>query len=234
MSNSKDMFNQVLEDLELDARDMMTSPKDFISRVYAKSLELARQLDAKSTISEYERTFKDKAMKNETAKHVAKVLFDKFYTEISEQEPEVLVNFLAMLPDITSMCQSSIRSMSMRSGDIAGLSKKQINLMYIRLKKTYETYIDFMKLFHEDEIGIPPVIVPKKGNFSDSGAGIKTYAFIVDGDVWYNPFPVAKKLGINMQHYMDLPDAIKRLNVTYPTINGYKVELRDISKDSDA
>ena len=237
MPNQKEIFNQVLADLEIDNSDMMDNPKPFIDKVIAKSKELAKQLDAKGTLSEHERTFKEKAMKNTEAKAKAEELYEQIYALVADQDPEVLVNLLGFFPEVTSMMASSIRSMSMRSGNVTTLSKKQINLLYIKLKKTYETYITFMQFFSPELIyKNPPVIPPKKGNYSDHSAtsGIKTYLFIIDGAEWINPFPVAKLLGIDMKHYMDLPQAIEKLQADgNEKINGHTVKLVDISKDKD-
>lgn len=237
MADKSEMFSQVLEDLQVDASDMMTEPKKFIQRVMLKANELAKQLDAKSTLSDVERAFKEKALKNEDAFNKAEEIFNEFYNKVSELEPEVLVNLLTMIPDLLSMANSSVRSMSMRTSGTAQLSKKQVNLLYIRLKNLYEAYITFMKFFHPDEIGTPPVIVAKKGNFSDfsSTSGIKVFEFIIDGNSYLNPFSVADKLGIKVKHYMDLPDAITDLQKDNPEtlINGFKVELKDISKSTE-
>jgi predicted house-cleaning noncanonical NTP pyrophosphatase (MazG superfamily) len=236
-ANAKEQFNQVLADLEVDSSDMMDNPKQFIDRVIAKSKELAKQLDARGTLSEHERTFKEKAMKNTDAKAKAEVLYEQIYELIADQDPEVLVNLMPLIADITSMMNSSIRSMSMRSGNVTTLSKRQINLLYIKLKKTYETYIQFMQFFQPEMIyKQPPVIPPKKGNYSDHSAtsGIKTYQFIIDGAEWINPFPVAKLLEIEMKHYMDLPDAIRKLQPTgNEKIKGHTVKLVDISKEKE-
>ena len=237
MSNQKEKFNQVLEDLEIDASDMMDDPPAFITRVIAKSKELSEQLDAKSSMAESERKFKERALKDTEAKEIAQDIFNNFYDIIVEQPPEVLVNIMALFPELMSTCNSSIRSMSMRSGNVTTLSKKQVNLLYIKLKNTYETYIEFMKLFQADKIGkYPPVIPPKKGNFSDySVSGIKAYEFIIDGISYVNPYPVAKKLGIEMKHYMDLPDKIRALQGDDPDalINEHTVKLVDISKGTE-
>lgn len=234
MPNQADLFSQVLADLEVDSSDMMTKPKDFVQRVIIKSKELERQLDAKSTLQESERTFKEKALKNVDAKAVAERIFIEIADKITEQDPEVLVHLLTLFPEITQTCASSIRSSSMRSGNVTALSKRQINLMYIKLKNTYETYVQFMKLFRPDDIGKPPVIPPKKGNYSDfsSSSGIKSYEFIVDGETWINPFAVAKKLGIEVKHYMDLPDKIREIQADDETalVNGHTVKLIDISQ----
>ena len=237
MSEEKNQVSIILEDLEVDSSDMMSDPKAFIVRIIKKSKELANILDSKSTISEHERMFKEKAYKNEAAKDKAQEIFDSFYATIVEQEPEVLVNLLTMFADLISVANSSVRSMSMRTSGSAALSKKQINLLYIKLKKTYETYISFMKLFHANEIGVPPVIPPKKGNFSDgySSSGVKTFEFTLDGLDFVNPFVVANKLGLKVDHYMDLPDLILSMKEDGKdlVINGIKVELKDISKDKD-
>jgi hypothetical protein len=237
MPNQKEIFNQVLADLEIDASDMMDDPKPFIDRVIAKSKELAKQLDARGTISEHERMFKERANKNQEAKDKAQEVYEQIYAIIAEQDPEVLVNLLPLMTDITSMMSSSIRSMSMRSGNVTTLSKRQINLLYIKLKKTYETYITFMEFFAPELIYKHcPVIPPKKGNYSDHSitSGIKTYIFMIDGAEWINPFPVAKLLDIEIQHYMDLPDAIRKLQPNGDEkINGKEVKLVDISKDKD-
>lgn len=230
-------INQTLEDLDVDSSDMMDNPKAFIIRMYAKSKDLAAQLDSKSSMSEHERLFKVEAYKNEAAKEKAQEIFEHFSTIISEQEPEVLVNLLTLFPELTSMAQSSVRSMSMRTSGTATLSKKQINLLYIKLKKTYETYINYMKLFQADKIGIPPVIVAKKGNYSDySGtSGIKTFEFIIDNVSYINPFSVAKKLDLTVKHYMDLPEILQELLKDDPDklINGHTVKLVDISTTKD-
>lgn len=237
MPNQKEQFNQVLADLEIDSSDMMTEPKKFIDRVVAKSKELAKQLDARSTISEHERMFKESAMKNVEAKAKAAELHEQIYSLIAEQDPEVLVNLLPLMTDITSMMGSSIRSMSMRSGNVTTLSKRQINLLYSKLKKTYETYITFMEFFDAENIyKHNPVIPPKKGNYSDHSisSGIKTYKFMIDGNEWINPFPVAKLLGIEIKHYMDLPDAIRKLQPNGDEkIKGMEVKMIDISKDKE-
>lgn len=237
MANAKEQFNQVLADLEVDSSDMMDDPKKFIDRVVAKSKELAKQLDSKGTLSEHERTFKEKAMKNTSAKEKAEELYEEIYALIADQDPEVLVNLMPLITDITSMMNSSVRSMSMRSGNVTTLSKKQINLLYIKLKKTYETYIQFMEFFQPDAIySHNPVIPPKKGNYSDhsSTSGIKTYEFIIDGVSWINPFPVAKLLEIEIKHYMDLPDQIRKLQPTgNEKILGHTVKLVDISIQKD-
>lgn len=237
MPNQKELFNQVLADLEISSEGMMDDPKPFIDRVIAKSKELAQQLDSRSTMSEHERLFKDNSLKNDDARKKAEEVFEQIYSIIAEQDAEVLVNLLPMMTDITSMMTSSIRSMSMRAGNVTTLSKRQINLLYIKLKKTYETYITFMQFFAPEKIyKTCPVIPPKKGNFSDHSAtsGIRTFEFIIDGVSWINPFPVAKLLDIEMKHYMDLPDAIRRLQPEGgEEINGHKVELKDISKDKD-
>jgi hypothetical protein len=230
--NAKNQFSQVLADLEVDSSDMMDNPKAFITRVITKSKELSAQLDARSTIGESEKRFKESALKNKDAQEKAKEIFDNIYDVVSEQEPDVLVNIMALMPDLIQLMNSSVRSMSMRSGNVTSLSKRQINLLYIKLKNTYETYIQFMKLFQPDKIGIPPVIPPKKGNFSDHTAtmGIKTFEFVIDGEPWINPFAVAKELGLKIEFYMDLPEMIEKLG---PEINGHTVTLNDISKDKD-
>ena len=237
MSEEKNQVSIILEDLEVNSEDMMSDPKAFIVRIIKKSKELAAILDSKSTISEHERVFKEKAYKNEAAKDKAQEIFDSFYSVIVEQEPEVLVNLLTMFADLISVANSSVRSMSMRTSGSAALSKKQINLLYIKLKKTYETYISFMKLFHSTEIGMPPVIPPKKGNFSSdySSSGIKTFEYILDGLSFINPFVVANKLGLKVSHYMDLSEEIVKIQKENPgeLINGYKVELKDISPGKD-
>jgi hypothetical protein len=237
MSNAKEQFNQVLADLEVDSSDMMDNPKKFIDRVIAKSKELAKQLDARGTLAEHERLFKDNAVKNVDAKAKAEEIYEIISQLIAEQDAEVLVNLLPLMTDVTSMMSSSIRSMSMRSGNVTTLSKKQINMLYIKLKKTYETYITFMEFFDPDKIyKSNPVIPPKKGNYSDHSvsSGIKTFIFMIDGNEWINPFPVAKLLGITMKHYMDLPDAIRRLQPNGDEkINGHEVKLVDVSKDKD-
>ena len=242
MANDKRAFNQVLEDLEVSYDDMMGEEtgdaKPFIDRVIKKSKELANQLDSKSSLSESERTFRNKALLDEDAKAKAEAIYDSISTVISDQDPEVLVHLISMFPEITAMCQSSIRSMSMRSGNVTALSKRKINAMYIKLRDTYETYITFMKFMYPDRIyKNPPVIPPKKGNYSDYSAsvGIREFEFIIDGETWLNPFPVAKRLGIEMKHYMDLPDAIKAIQKGDETvkINGHTVKLVDVSKTGD-
>ena len=237
MPNQKEIFIQVLADLEISSEGMIEDPKPFIDRVIAKSLELSKQLETRSTMSEHERLFKDNSLKNVDAKKKADEVFEQIYSIIAEQDAEVLVNLLPMMTDITSMMTSSIRSMSMRAGNVTTLSKRQINLLYIKLKNTYEKYITFMEFFAPDKIyKHNPVIPPKKGNFSDHSAtsGIRTFEFIIDGTSWINPFTVAKLLNIEMKHYMDLPDAIRRLQpVGDEEINGHTVQLKDISKDKD-
>jgi hypothetical protein len=94
-----------------------------------------------------------------------------------------------------------------------------------------------MQFFAPDDIYKHcPVIPPKKGNYSDHSlnSGIKTYEFIIDDVSWINPFPVAKLLGIDMKHYMDLPDAINKILADgNEKINGHVVKLVDISKDKE-
>lgn len=234
--NSKAQFSQVLEDLEVDYSDMMDNPKAFIARVYAKAQELARQLDAKSSLVESERTFKEKALKNKDAEQKAEILYEHIMDLLVDQDPEVLVHLLGMFPELTSTASNSVRSMAMRTGNVTSLSKRQINNLYIKLKDTYEAYINFMKLMHKDEIGVPPVIVAKKGNFSDYSAnGIRYFEFLVDGYQYTNPFPVAKMLGIKIKFYMDLPDEIEKLQGgdSSVQINGHDVKLIDMSKVKD-
>ena len=231
----KDQFSQVLADLETDSSDMMTDPDAFITRVIAKSKELAAQLDAKSTMVEVERTFKEKAMKDSSAKEKAEKIFNEFYDILAEQDSAVQVHFMGLLPELMKLCNSSIRSMSMRTNNVSSLSKRQINLLYIKLKNTYETYIQFMKMFHPDMIPKNPTVIPaKKGNYSDytASTGIKTYEFWIDGVSYVNPYPVAKMLGIEIVFYMDLPELILEKLVD-GKINGHEVVLKDISKDKD-
>jgi hypothetical protein len=237
MPNQKEMFNQVLADLEVDSSDMMDNPKPFIDRVIAKSKELAKQLDARGTLAEHERLFKENAVKNVDAKAKAEEIYETISQLIAEQDAEVLVNLLPLMTDVTAMMSSSIRSMSMRSGNVTTLSKKQINMLYIKLKKTYETYVTFMEFFTPEKLyKNMPVIPPKKGNYSDHSvsSGIKTFIFMIDGKEWINPFPVAKLLNIEMKHYMDLPDAIRKLQPNGDEkINGHEVKLVDVSKDKE-
>ena len=239
--STNNQFRQVLQDLELPSEDMMTDPNAFITRIVAKSKELSNQLDARSTMGETEKKFKESAIKNTEAHAKAEEIFNAFYETVAQQDPEVLVHIMGMLPDVMQLCNNSIRSMSMRTNAIAPLSKRQINLLYIKLKKTYETYIEFMKLFQPESLPhnskgevIVPVIPPKKGNYSDytSTAGIKTYEFIIDGESWINPFAVAKTLGLEVEFYMDLPLLIEKLQANgEEKINGHTVVLKDISKE---
>lgn len=236
MSNDKKAFSQILEDLQVPYEDMMDNPKAFTDRVIAKSKELAAQLDAKSTLIESERTFKADALKNKKALAKAEKIFDDFAAIVAVQDPEVLVHLISMFPDITQMCQTSIRSMAMRSGNVATLSKRKINAMYIKLRETYEAYSTFMQFMYPEKIYTHmPVIPPKKGNYSDysATAGIKEYEFILDGVTWLNPFAVANKLDLKWKNYMDVVDQIEEAlgDNDEVEINGFKVKLVDISKN---
>lgn len=232
-------LKNALADLEIDATDCMDDPKAFIDRVFAKSKEFLSVLDAGNTLAEHEKKFKEKAVKNPDAKKKAEEVFEQISTMILDLEPDVLVNLMAMFPEVLQVANNSIRAMSMRSGAATTLSKRQISLLYTKLKNTYEVYIQFMKMFDPEKLPkFTPIMVARKGNFSDysSTAGVKTYEFIVDGYTYINPFAVANILKIkDVTHYMDLPDKILELmgEDEEVEINGHSVKLRDISQKKD-
>jgi hypothetical protein len=230
MANARENMVAILEDLEVDYSDMMTHPAEFAKRCYLKSLELREELEKKNTMASLEDQFKATAMKNKDAQTAAITLKARIMEMISAQEPETLVHFLTMIPDVTSTAHNIVRSMSARNAGVKVLSKKHIHKMYIAFREGYEKYCNFMKMFQPDNIGNPPVMKVISGNYGDPlspTSGVKIFHVDIDGNVYMNPYVAAGVLGITdkVSHYMDIYDIIAKSD---GSINGFKVELIEV------
>lgn len=227
MADKKNEFITICNDLDIDHSDMMEDPRAFIKRVIDKSKWLETELTKKNSLNDIEVEFKKDAYKNEPAKARAEEIMSHFMDVLAAEDPAVIANLIPMLSEMTQFASNTVRAMSIRSSSKPHLSKKHLHVLYINLKKCYDAYVGFMKLFHGDLIGIPPVIPAKSGNYGtdSSGSGIKIYCYIIDGERYFNPFTVARMLGVEIKHYMDLTDMVEQNN---GELMGVKITLEEI------
>ena len=78
----------------------------------------------------------------------------------------------------------------------------------------------------------PEVLPVKSGNYSDnsSATGVKLYEFtLIDKEgrsvTYPSPYTVARKLGLDIKHYMDLPELLEQHNFF---VNGFKVKMEEM------
>jgi hypothetical protein len=220
-------FYTICKDLGIEYDDMLTDPKSFIRRVVDKATWISNELSKTNTLATIEDEFKSAARKNEPAKLRAEQIYNDILDIIAKEDAEVLVNLLPMLAEVTQFASNNVRAMSIRSSSTPHLSKRHLHLLYIDLKKCYDAYIGFMRLFHGADIGKPPIIPSKSGNYSSgsAGTGVKIYTYTIGKEKFRNPYEVAKMLGVDIKHYMDLTDII---NANNGVVNGTKVKMEEI------
>jgi hypothetical protein len=226
MSDMQSM-QRLLTDLEVDFSDMLTDPNTFIKRVVSKSRELAAELDKKNNLGEIESRYKANCYRNKEAADRAEELKAQIMSMIFAETPEVIANLLPMFAELTGDMANEVRTASFRASNVSYLPKRMILDHYIRLKKMYEAYINFAKLMYPDELKkvLPPTIPPKTGNYG-TGENHKTlYHAVIDGETYINPYEAGRILGVEVNHYMDIVDAIRA--ATDGEINGRKVDLQE-------
>lgn len=210
MSGTKSAFISICEDLEINMDTMKEDPTSFLKACHAKSRWLAAELDKKTTLTDMESEFKQKAYKNKEAVTQADIVYNEILDIILDQEPEVIAVLLGKMTDINGIAANQVRSHAIRASDKEHLSKKHLHYMYVQLKTCYDAYVKFLQMFNPESIKGVGIIPSKSGNYgTDNVSGVKLYSYTVDGEYVANPFRVAKMLGLSIKHWMDLNDILE-------------------------
>lgn len=215
-------FQSICDELDIDTTDMMDKPHQFIERIMTVAKRLGDDLERKTNLTDLEHDFKVKARGNPDAKARAEEIYSNLLDTLLEESPEVLANFINLIPDLTQFVVSNVRTHAIRDTDGVFLNKKQLHMQYIRLKKCYDAYTPFVKMFND--VKFTPIMPAKSGNYGTPG-GVKTYIFTVDGIEVVNPYKVAKKLGLEIKFYMDLIEIIDKND---GVIAGHVVEYTEV------
>lgn len=226
MTNTNAMIG-IFQDLEIPYEDWTENPKEFAKRLRDAANKLDVQLREKNNVISMEERFKAKALSNPEFNAQADEFIDSIMDQIMQMEPEVLACVLTKLPEVSSSIARTIRTMSMRQEK--QFSKKRVHLMYNRLRKAYETYVEFMKTFRAAEIGNPPNIPARPGNYGNDSLSIKEYVFYIDDVDYLNYYTAARILGVEISHYMDLVDMFEGQT----ELNGHKISLQILGGDDE-
>lgn len=224
--NESKKVQHVWEDLDIDYTDWQDNPKEFSKRVADKARQMAAELDKPNTVLSAEENFKAKALANTEAAAKAEELIANIKDVLMGDDTDVMVNFVARIGTLTSDFHKIIHTMAMRNS--RGFSKARTHAMYVRLRKAYETYVEFQKWFNP-EVKTLPIIPAKPGNYSSSsiGSGMRELVFKLDDEEYFNYYTVARILGIEISTYMDLVEFFDK-NKEH---KGYALSYREIGGD---
>lgn len=203
MTNAKDMIG-IFQDLDIEYSDWTENPKEFAKRLRDKAHQLDAQLKEKNTVLDLEERFKAKAFGNREANDRAEEFISYILDQIAEMDVETQACVLTRLPEVTQTIAKTIRVTSMRQERT--FSRKRVHMMYNKLRKAYETYVSFMSTFRPEDIGKPPMIPARPGNYASDHSSIKEYIFWIDGKDYVNYYTAARILGQEITHYTDLVD----------------------------
>lgn len=208
MAEGKNAFKNLMDDLGIDYSDMETNPKVFCRRVYDAAMNLSRTLDEKQTDADIQRKFREKATKDEDAIKEAQLAYDAISKIIHDLSPAAVANLLPMMSEITSQMNNVVKTAAYRESDDKRLSKKYVHEMYINLKKFYEVYVNYLKLFNGVKENFP-IIPAKSGNYSNGATSSSFFIVEIDGEPYWNPYRAAKVLGLEIDFYTDLIEIVK-------------------------
>lgn len=219
---------QAMRDLGIEYEDMFENRAEFVKRVQRKARELAAQLDRKTPLADMEHNFKAKALKNKDAAAEAEEIFTRILDLVVGKDPEVLVHLLNKIPTLQTMIENEVRGMAMRESQSQVLSKRHTHLLYMRLKKGFDSYVKFCDLIYSEKYAAIPA---KSGNYSDDGVtGTKIYRIYVTGEeeiMFLNPWECAHYLGVEISFYLDLIEMIKENN---GKIKDFVVHLEEVPR----
>ncbi len=216
-------FKTVCEQLDIDMDLMESDPAAFIQIVHRKAMDLGAELKHKNSLQDIETSFKAEARRNAEAMDRAQEIFDKIMDLVSDEEPEVIANLLPRMAEITQVANNQVRSMAIRKNTRGFLNKKQLHLLYVSLKKTYDAYVDFMKMFGKIERA--PMIPAITGNYGAESSSVRTFLVYVDGEELISPYIAARRLGLEITHYMDMIEIIDNSD---GTIAGKNVHYKEV------
>lgn len=225
---SREPMVAIFKDLDIPHADMMDNPAEFAKRLREAAAKLNVELSQKNSIITMEDRFKSNAAKNVEANEFAEKFVDELHDAIMSMDPEVMACILVRLPHITSEIGKTIRAISMRQE--RKHSKRRTHLMYNRLRKSYDRYVSFMKMMMPAEIGNPPAIPSRPGNFSSDESTYLEYEFFIDGEGYLNWYTVANILEVEIKSYMDLVDIFRNSNGKW---NGRVIEVKVVSGEED-
>lgn len=220
-TNDTKSMMAIFKDLEIPHDDWTDNPAEFAKRIRDAANKLDQELKAKNSVLSMEERFKSKAAANVEANNFADQYVEKILDDIMGFDPEVMACILVRIPGISKDIAQTIRAISMRKEK--AFSKRRTHLMYNRLRKAYETYVGFMKTFRPQDIGNPPLIPSRPGNYGNDSYAVTEYEFLIDGEGYLNWYYVARIIGIEIHSYMDLVEAIQ--NAEDGKINGFEVAV---------
>lgn len=225
MTTEKNKFITTWIDLGVDYENWRTDPKDFCEKVAKRARELAIDLEKANTVMSNEESFKAQAYKDKEAIAAAEEIINNLMDILVASSPEVIANVMIRMPQVTSFGHTTIRTMAMRK--TRTYTKKRTHAMYVRLRKMYESYTEFMKLMYPEDLKNPPIIPAKSGNYGkDTELGIKEYIFCIDGEEFMNYYEAARLIGITIESYMDL---VEYYQANDTTEDGRELTMIDLS-----
>lgn len=226
MSDTNAMIG-IFQDLDIPYEDWTDNPKEFAKRLRDAANKLDIQLKEKNNVLSMEERFKAKSLSNPEFSAQADEFIDSIMDQLNLMEPEVMACVLSRLPEVSQHIARTIRVMSMRQEK--QFSKRRVHLMYNRLRKAYETYVGFMKTFRPNDIGNPPNIPARPGNYGNDSISVKEYVFTIDGNDYLNYYTAARILGVEISTYMDLVDMFEGQT----ELNGHKISYTIFGDDGD-
>lgn len=214
--------NSIFEDLDIDASKCFSPNAEdvqaFAHAVDMKARELAAILDKNQNkgIGSREEAFRMKALSVKAKEKEALEFLQKITAMAEALDDEVLVHVQANMKDFTTAVNAMVRTAAYsqsHNDDVEEMDKKTTHMMYVRLREAYNTY----KKFAEGFLNVKnlPIIPAKSGNYAQTNGSpnvhlLNIYLYTLeDGQEYFTPYVVARKLGIKIKNRMDLHDYIQ-------------------------
>ena len=207
----------ILDDLEIDASDMLSNYPAFASRVIDKSHELKKILTGGISVASFTEDVKEKAKGQKVPVHIQAIL-NELYNAIDElDDPAEVIPCVEairrMVGDVDYIFKDKInREVTMQSASV--MDKRVAHQLYISLKKLYDHFVVTIGIIDKNGAARLPEIATLRGNYGGNMEPLKTYLYVFDdepGEEYWNWYSVARKLGIyeDIKHYQDFVEYLE-------------------------
>jgi len=202
----------ILEDLEIDASDMLKNPMAFARRIEDKARELREILRGGLTIGSHTENVKESSEK--VPDEIQKKL-DELYSMIDELPTEQAYSCIEAIArfksDVEYLVKDKIeRDVVRESASV--MDKKLAHMYYVNLRKLYDNFVSTIAILDKKLSTQLPKIPVVTGNFGSIDS-MKRNLYIFDdqpGEEYWSPHSVIRKLGMQdtLKTMMDLNEYI--------------------------